>query len=220
MEWKCALRPLADCANSLVRAANWNVFFSVRSSRFVSSCSPSNVACDVASSCCKPLDHGDIPSFSVTSPTRRPGLMPVGAVLSALGLCSRGEGNYFLKCGLVMLDGRRLEPREAYVHPSAVLSLAPRATRMLKQHKTILLCKPMHYLTCQVDRQVSHKPHRLGYHGGLAGVSNISKWTSISDLGGCLTGQKLLNQASKPFASDLGELCWRELGSSVIWTAF
>ncbi|KAL8447392.1 hypothetical protein Emag_004363 [Eimeria magna] len=91
----------------------------------------------------------------VTSNERAEDLVPVGKLLAARGLCSRGEGDAFFSLGLVLLAGRRLERSEAYVHPDAPLQLAPRAERLLQQKFTVLLHKPMHFLTCPLDKQVT-----------------------------------------------------------------
>lgn len=81
------------------------------------------------------------------------GLIPVGKLLALRGFCSRGEGDEFFSLGLVLLDGRRLERNEAYVHPGAPVRLAPRAERLMQQKVTVLLHKPMHFLACQTDKQ-------------------------------------------------------------------
>ncbi|KAL8272088.1 hypothetical protein Esti_004023 [Eimeria stiedai] len=94
-------------------------------------------------------------SLLVTSNERAETLVPVGKLLAARGLCSRGEGDTFFSLGLVLLAGRRLERSEVYVHPDAPLQLAPRAERLLQQKLTLLLHKPMHFLTCPTDKQAA-----------------------------------------------------------------
>ncbi|KAL8433395.1 hypothetical protein ACSSS7_003950 [Eimeria intestinalis] len=94
-------------------------------------------------------------SLLATSNERVEGLVPVGKLLAARGLCSRGEGDAFFSLGLVLLGGRKLERSEVYVHPDAPLELAPRAERLLDQKVTILLHKPMHFLTCPTDSQAA-----------------------------------------------------------------
>lgn len=91
----------------------------------------------------------------VTANTSTDGLVPVGKLLAARGVCSRGEGDEFFSLGLVLLNGRRLERNQAYVHPDAPLQLAPRAQRLLQQKVTVILHKPMHFLCCRTDKQVS-----------------------------------------------------------------
>lgn len=104
------------------------------------------------------------------------GLMPVGKLLALRGVCSRGEGDEFFSLGLVMLDGRRLERNEAYVHPDAPIRLAPRAERLMQQKVTVLLHKPMHFLACQTDKQVNKALWRL-----LSSVCmRIPRWPLLS----------------------------------------
>ena len=90
----------------------------------------------------------------VTSNRSTDGLVPVGKLLAARGICSRGEGDEFFSLGLVQLNGRRLERNEVYVHPDAPVRLSPRAERLMQQKVTVLLHKPMHFLSCQTDKQV------------------------------------------------------------------
>lgn len=90
----------------------------------------------------------------ITSNRSAEGLVPVGKLLAERGVCSRGEGDEFFSLGLVLLDGRRLERNEAYVHPDAPVQLAPRAERLMQRKVTVLLHKPMHFLSCQTDKQV------------------------------------------------------------------
>lgn len=170
-----------------------------RSFRFVGSRQLSHGTRYDSNGFCESAVDCSVSCLAETSSTRKEGLMPVGAVLSALGLCSRGEGDYFLKCGLVMLDGRPLKPGEAYVQPNAALSLAPRATRVLKQHKTVLLCKPMHYLACPTDRHVSDRNLWSLTESAQAALKVLrvhclfSRRLFNSTFGFCSTGPKLLN---------------------------
>ncbi|KAL8432919.1 hypothetical protein Efla_006720 [Eimeria flavescens] len=122
----------------------------------------------VSSSSTQPTEESDSSDFSsahatraassekqfVTSNRCAEGLSPVGKLLASRGLCSRGEGDEFFSLGLVLLNGRRLERFEAYLHPDAPLQLAPRAERLMEQKLTILLHKPMHFLTCQTDHKL------------------------------------------------------------------
>ncbi|KAL8451003.1 hypothetical protein Emed_002213 [Eimeria media] len=102
------------------------------------------------------VDLGEARSnLLVTSNERVEGLVPVGKLLAARGLCSRGEGDAFFSLGLVLLAGRRLGRSEVYVHPNAPLQLAPRAERLLQQKITVILHKPMHFLTCPTDKQAA-----------------------------------------------------------------
>lgn len=103
-------------------------------------------------------------------------LVPVGKLLASRGLCSRGEGDEFFSLGLVLLNGRRLERNEAYVHMDAPVDLAPRAKRLMQQKVTVLLHKPMHFLSCQTEKQVftGTSPSALVCLSGDGGISKRS----------------------------------------------
>ena len=103
-----------------------------------------------------------------------PGSKPVqeGVRLSKLmserGLCSRREADALIERGLVFVDGVRITELGTRIDPGQTITLDKRAERLQMQQVTILLNKPVGYVSAQPEK---------GYQ---AAVSLIGKDTHYS----------------------------------------
>lgn len=68
------------------------------------------------------------------------------------GLCSRREADEFIAKGWVRVDGQIVNQLGSKVHPDAVIELAPEAGRALEKLVTILLNKPVGYVSGQPEK--------------------------------------------------------------------
>ncbi len=85
---------------------------------------------------------------------------PRGVRLSKLmaerGLCSRREADWIIERGWVFVDGRRVSELGVRVSPDVVIELAPEAARRQAERVTILLHKPVGYVSGQAED--GHEP--------------------------------------------------------------
>jgi 23S rRNA pseudouridine2604 synthase len=71
--------------------------------------------------------------------------------MSERGICSRREADEFISRGLVFVDGERISTLGTKVLPSQTITLAPTARREQQQLATILLNKPIGYVSGQPE---------------------------------------------------------------------
>lgn len=85
---------------------------------------------------------------------------PRGVRLSKLmaerGLCSRREADWIIERGWVFVDGRRVSELGVRVSPDVGIELAPEAARRQAERVTILLHKPVGYVSGQAED--GHEP--------------------------------------------------------------
>lgn len=70
-------------------------------------------------------------------------------VCARLGLCSRSEAARYIRLGLISVDGELVQNTAALVSPEASVALASRAKRMQANKVTLMLHKPLHYVSCR-----------------------------------------------------------------------
>ncbi|PHJ17810.1 pseudouridylate synthase [Cystoisospora suis] len=114
----------------------------------------SPVSLDLATSVSSSGPTGTSLSSFSTSASSSGDLVPLAKLCAEKSLCSRHEAEHFGALGLISVDGRPVESnrRVIYVHPNSRVELLPRAQRIMSAKVTIILNKPLHYLSCQVDR--------------------------------------------------------------------
>lgn len=78
-------------------------------------------------------------------------LVRVSKLMAARGLCSRREADAYIERGLVLVDGTRMTELGTRVAPDAVIALAPEARQSQARQATILLHKPMGYVSGQAE---------------------------------------------------------------------
>ena len=72
-------------------------------------------------------------------------------VMAERGICSRREADEFIERGWVFVEGKRVSELGVRIDPEARVTLAPEATRTQQQRVTILLHKPVGYVSGQPE---------------------------------------------------------------------
>ena len=84
------------------------------------------------------------------------GLVRVSKLMSERGLCSRREADQYIERGWVLVDGRPVTELGTRAHPSAEIRLARPAQTRQGAQVTILLNKPVGYVSGQAEQ--GYKP--------------------------------------------------------------
>lgn len=77
-------------------------------------------------------------------------------LMAEQGLCSRREADWIIERGWVFVDGRRVSELGVRFSPDVVIELAPEAARRQAERVTILLHKPVGYVSGQAED--GHEP--------------------------------------------------------------
>jgi 23S rRNA pseudouridine2604 synthase len=85
-----------------------------------------------------------------------PDLVRVSKLMAARGLCSRREADAFIERGLVLVDGQRVTQLGTKVSPKAIIALTAEARATQARQATILLHKPIGYVSGQAED--GHQP--------------------------------------------------------------
>lgn len=72
-------------------------------------------------------------------------------IMAERGICSRREADEFIERGWVFVDGKRVSELGIRVEPEVRIDLAPEASRAQRQRVTILLHKPVGYVSGQPE---------------------------------------------------------------------
>jgi len=72
-------------------------------------------------------------------------------LMARRGICSRREADAFIEQGLVLVDGHPVNQLGIKVHPDAEIKLAPQAKSRQSRLVTILLNKPVGYVSAQPE---------------------------------------------------------------------
>jgi len=91
--------------------------------------------------------------------------------MSERGLCSRREADVYIERGLVYVDGVKVDVLGTRVDPSAVVTLAERALHKQERLVTILLHKPIGYVSGQPEK---------GYTPAVALITAENRYRSDS----------------------------------------
>lgn len=89
-------------------------------------------------------------------------------LMSARGLCSRREADAYIEQGLVFVDGRRITELGTRVQPDCRIELAQRARLQQQQRVTILLHKPVGFVSGQPEP---------GYQPAVHLIRDDTRWT-------------------------------------------
>ncbi|MCE5182801.1 MAG: rRNA pseudouridine synthase [Betaproteobacteria bacterium] len=81
-----------------------------------------------------------------------PGQVRLSKLMSERGLCSRREADALIERGLVFVDGERVTQLGTRINPSQIITLDKRAERQQSQRVTILLHKPVGYVSSQPEK--------------------------------------------------------------------
>ena len=80
------------------------------------------------------------------------GKVRLSKLMSERGLCSRREADALIERGLVLVDGERVTLLGTKVDPSQTVTLDKRAEKQQSQLATILLNKPVGYVSSQPEK--------------------------------------------------------------------
>lgn len=89
-------------------------------------------------------------------------------VMSERGLCSRREADDWIRKGWVFVDGVRVDELGTRIDPTQAISLASAANRAQAELVTVLLHKPVGYVSGQAED---------GYRPAVTLVTAQSRWT-------------------------------------------
>lgn len=78
-------------------------------------------------------------------------LIRLSKLMAERGLCSRREADDFIERGLVLVDGKVVHQLGTKVSPSVQITLAPQAERQQSALVTIILNKPIGYVSAQPE---------------------------------------------------------------------
>lgn len=99
-------------------------------------------------------------------------LVRVSRLLSMQGLCSRREADCYIERGWVFVDGKRITELGSRVSKTARVSLAPEAERQEARLVTILINKPVGYVSAQPED---------GYRAAVSLVRADTEWRMKAD---------------------------------------
>lgn len=91
----------------------------------------------------------------------------VSKLMSEQGLCSRREADSYIERGWVLVDGAPVTELGTRIFPGQRITLAPQAHVRQQARVTILLHKPMGYVSGQAEE---------GYQPAVTLVSGASRW--------------------------------------------
>lgn len=110
-------------------------------------------------------------------------------VMASRGLCSRREADAFIERGLVFVNGQRITELGTRIDPEAQITLAPEANAAQSAQATILLHKPVGYVSGQPEpgckpaamlitpenqcKDKEDPPYRPDLHKGLAPAGRL-----------------------------------------------
>ena len=88
-------------------------------------------------------------------------------LMSERGLCSRREADAYIEQGLVFVDGQRITELGTRVDPGCEIHLAQRAREQQQQRVTVLLHKPVGYVSGQPEP---------GYQPAVTLIRDDTRW--------------------------------------------
>ncbi len=94
-------------------------------------------------------------------------LVRLSKLMSERGLCSRREADSYIERGLVYVDGRRVSELGTKVDPACAIRLDTQASAQQQQRVTILLHKPVGYVSGQPEP---------GYEPAASLIRSDSRW--------------------------------------------
>ncbi len=108
-------------------------------------------------------------------------LVRISKLLASRGVCSRREADYYLEQGLVEVNGHRAVLGERAA-PDARITLAPTAQARQKRRMTILLNKPLGYVSGQPEKgyQSAHVLLTLASYAGPAPMPRVPQGLAVA----------------------------------------
>lgn len=94
-------------------------------------------------------------------------LQRLSKIMAARGMCSRREADHYIEQGLVRVDGEAVSELGTKISPDAVIELADEGRERQDAQVTILLNKPLGYVSSQPED---------GYKAAVSLISAKSRW--------------------------------------------
>lgn len=107
--------------------------------------------------------------MTTPDPHHNDGKIRVSKLLADRGLCSRREADQYIEQGLVLLDGQPVTQLGTRAYPQQTVSLAQGAQRQQAQRVTVILHKPIGY--------VSHADDDNAYPPAVSLITPDRRWT-------------------------------------------
>ncbi len=104
------------------------------------------------------------PGTAAQPAARRAEGVRLSKVMAARGMCSRREADDYIERGLVRVDGRPVTALGTRIDPNAHISLAPQAQASQRRRVTILLNKPVGYVSGQPEPGYQPAAALIGPH--------------------------------------------------------
>jgi len=120
------------------------------------------------------------------SPSHENGLVRVSKLLAERGFCSRREADLYIAQGMVLVDGNVITELGTRAHPSQTVSLAKGAQLQQAQRVTVILNKPVGY--------VSHADDDKAYPEAVTLITSENEWAE----GPAKTGVRLNTRGLAP----------------------
>jgi len=79
-------------------------------------------------------------------------LIRLSKLMSSKGICSRREAEAYIDLKQVAVDGKIIEKQGTKVHIDSKIELLPSARKKQKEKVTIILHKPIGYVSCQAEK--------------------------------------------------------------------
>ncbi len=79
-------------------------------------------------------------------------LVRLSKLMATRGICSRREADDYISRGLVIVDGVRIDTLGTKVRPDSAIALDPQATKQQRELVTILLNKPVGWVSTQPEQ--------------------------------------------------------------------
>jgi 23S rRNA pseudouridine2604 synthase len=137
----------------------------------------------------------------------------VSKLLAERGLCSRREADGYIERGLVFVDGQRVTQLGTRAAPDAVITLAPEARATQARQATILIHKPMGYVSGQAED--GHQPAATpgcrpktqvaGDHGSVSSPAHLKGLAPAGRLDIDSTGLLVLTQDGRVARQLIGD---------------
>lgn len=102
-------------------------------------------------------------------------LIRLSKLMSERGICSRREADRYIEKGLVLVDGEVISELGTKVLPNVDVILKPQAKQEQSQKVTILLNKPIGYVSTQPEKQYKAAIELIPeeYHQGLSTAGRL-----------------------------------------------
>lgn len=112
----------------------------------------------------RPPKPAATPSTAQSAAAQQPAGVRLSKVMAERGMCSRREADAYIEQGLVRVDGKPVTQLGTRIDPNARITLAPEARASQQRRVTILLNKPVGYVSGQPEPGYQPAAALIGPH--------------------------------------------------------